>query len=183
MGAPYSLNLRDRVLAAADRGMPTRQIADIFMVRPVMVRPVWVRRVTQRRRESGETTPRKMGRPGPINIDRTRLAELVREYPDATLAELRDMLGIECAISLVSSALIKIDLSFTKGRSTPPSRARPMLQRLGPPASSARLTPTLALPVGRGVGAGVARYGTLALRSIYTQSSRLQTERLALSTY
>jgi transposase len=109
MGAAYSQDLRDRVLAAADRGMPTKQIAQVFMVSPA-----WVRRVKQRRSECGETTPRKMGGPGPIKIDRARLAELVREHPDATLAELRDMLDVDCAVSSVSAALIKMGLSYKK---------------------------------------------------------------------
>lgn len=137
MGAAYSQDLRDRVLAAIDRGMPTKQIAEIFMVSPA-----WVRRVAQRRRVAGETTPRKMGGPGPIKIDRERLAELVREHPDATLAELRDMLGIDCAISSVSAALIKMGLSFKKRRSTPPSRSGPMSLRPGPPGRTARAIPT-----------------------------------------
>lgn len=139
MGAAYSQDLRDRVLAAADRGMPTKQIAQVFMVSPA-----WVRRVKQRRSDCGETTPRKMGGPGPIKIDRTHLAELVREHPDATLAELRDMLGVDCAISSVSAALIKMGLSFKKRRSTPPSRTGPTSPRRGQPGRTARPTQTLA---------------------------------------
>jgi transposase len=139
MGASYSQDLRDRILAAADRGMPTKQIAQVFMVSPA-----WVRRVKQRRREDGETTPRKMGGPGPIKIDRARLAELVREHPDATLAELRDMLGVDCAISSVSASLIKMGLSFKKRRSMPPSRSGRTSPWRGPPGRTARPTPTLA---------------------------------------
>ena len=85
MAAPYSQDLRDRVLAAYDRGMKTKQIAIVFCVSPA-----WARRIKQRRRETGETTPRKMGSPGVRKIDRTRLLELVHADPDATLAELRD---------------------------------------------------------------------------------------------
>ncbi len=70
MDAPYSQDLRDRVLAAADRGMTTWQIADVFCVSAS-----WVRRVKQRRREFGETTPRKMGSPGICKIDRAKLAD------------------------------------------------------------------------------------------------------------
>jgi len=40
MASPYSQDLRDRVLAAYDRGMPTRQIADVFGVSPA-----WARRL------------------------------------------------------------------------------------------------------------------------------------------
>ena len=59
MGAPYSQDLRDRVLRAYDRGMKTKQIAETFAVSRS-----WARRVKQRRRDHGETTPRKMGGPG-----------------------------------------------------------------------------------------------------------------------
>ena len=34
MAKPYPQELRDRVLAAYDRGMKTRQIADVFAVSP-----------------------------------------------------------------------------------------------------------------------------------------------------
>ena len=40
MGAPYSQDLRDRVLAASDRGMPIKEVADVFAVSPA-----WMRRV------------------------------------------------------------------------------------------------------------------------------------------
>ena len=56
MGAAYGQDLRDRVLAAYDRGMQTKPIADLFQVSPA-----WARRVKQRRRETGETTARPMG--------------------------------------------------------------------------------------------------------------------------
>lgn len=117
MGAAYSQDLRDRVLAACDRGMPTKQVAEVFCVSRA-----WVRRVKQRRREHGETGPRKMGGPGPVKIDRVRLAELVRERPDATLRELREMLGVDCAESSICTALKRMGLTFKKRRSTPPSR-------------------------------------------------------------
>lgn len=117
MGAPYSQDLRDRVLAAYDRGMPTSQIARLFQVSPA-----WARRIKQRRRETGETTPRPMGGPGVIKIDRTRLAELVKEQPDATLKELRERLGVQCVESAICMALKRMGLSFKKRRSTRPSR-------------------------------------------------------------
>jgi transposase len=117
MASPYSQDLRDRVLAAYDRGMKTRQIAEVFGVSPA-----WARRIKQRRRETGETTPRPMGGATVIKIDRARLAALVRERPDATLKELRAMLAIDCAESAICMALKKLGLSFKKRRSTPPSR-------------------------------------------------------------
>jgi transposase len=117
MGAAYSQDLRDKVLAACDRGMQTKEVAESFGVSRS-----WVRRVKQRRRELGETTPRRMGGPGPVKVDRARLAELVAEQPDATLAELRDRLGCGCSESAVCVNLKKMGLSLKKRRSTRPSR-------------------------------------------------------------
>ena len=117
MAAPYSQDLRDRVLAAYDRGMPTKKIAETFAVSKA-----WARGIKQRRRETGETAPRPMGGATVIKIDRVRLAELVREQPDATLKELRERLGIQCAESAICMALKQLGLTFKKRRSTRPSR-------------------------------------------------------------
>jgi len=109
MARPYSQDLRDRVLQAYDRGMKTKQIAELFSVSSS-----WARRVKQRRRETGETTHRRMGGPGVTVVDREQLAALVREHPDATLAELRSRLGVQCALSTLCVALKKMGLSFKK---------------------------------------------------------------------
>lgn len=123
MATPYSQDLRDRVLRAYDRGMKTRQIAETFQVSPS-----WARRVKQRRRETGETTHRRMGSPGVIIVDREQLAVLVRRHPDATLAELRTMLGVQCALSTLCQALKAMGLSFKKKRSTRRNRTVRMLR-------------------------------------------------------
>ena len=117
MARAYSQDLRERVLAAYDRGMRTQQIAEVFGVSKA-----WARRLKQRRRETGETRPRPAGGARVVKIDRTRLAELVAERPDATLKELREMLGVECAESAICMALKKMGLTFKKRRSTPRSR-------------------------------------------------------------
>lgn len=117
MSAAYGQDLRDRVLAAYDRGRSTAWIAEHFQVSPA-----WARRVKQRRRETGETTPRPRGGARVIKIDRQRLAELVREQPDATLQELVDRLGVDCGIWAVCMALKRLKISFKKRSSTPPSR-------------------------------------------------------------
>lgn len=112
MATPFSQDLRDRVLLAYGRGMKTRQIALTFSVSPS-----WARRVKQRKRESGETSHRRMGGPGFTIVDRSQLASLVRERPDATLAELRTMLGVQCALSTLCIALKKMGFSFKKNDS------------------------------------------------------------------
>ncbi len=112
MAKPYSQDLRERVLRAYDRGMKTKQIALTFYVSPA-----WARRVKQRRGETGETTHRRMGSPGVTIVDRAQLASLVRKHPDATLAELRTMLGVQCALSTLCEALKQMGFSFKKKRS------------------------------------------------------------------
>lgn len=124
MGAAYSQDLRDRVLAAYDRGMQTKQIAEVFAVCPA-----WARRVKQCRRETGRTTALPQGGARRIKIDPNRLAALVKEHPDATLKELRDLLGIVCAESAICMALQRLKLSFKKRRSTRPSRIVPTSRR------------------------------------------------------
>ncbi len=126
MATPYSQDLRDRVLRAYDRGMKTKPIAEIFQVSPA-----WARRVKQRRRETGETTHRPMGGPGITIVDRNQLASLVRRHPDATLAELRTWLGVQCALSTLCQALKKMGLSFKKKRSMRRSKIARMSSKDG----------------------------------------------------
>ena len=126
MASPYSQDLRERVLAAYDRGMPTKRIAEVFAVSRA-----WARRLKQRRRETGETAPRPMGGATVIKIDMARLAELVRAQPDATLRELRERLGGVCGEPAICMALKRLGLSFKKRRSTRRSRTAPTWPRGG----------------------------------------------------
>ena len=138
MPIPYSQDLRDRVLAACDRAMKTKQIADLFVVSRS-----WVRRVKQRRREHGEVAPRP---PEPpiryAKINRVRLRELVETYPDATLVELRAMLGVQCAESAIWKALDKMGFTFKKRRSMRQSKIDQMSLSVVPRGSETRSSPT-----------------------------------------
>jgi transposase len=120
MGAAYSQDLRDRVLAAYDRGMASKQIADLFAVSRA-----WVRRVKQRRRESGQISPRPMGGLRVVKIDLEQLRMLVSRTPDATIKELHQQLqrhGTHCCESAVGMALGRLGFSFKKRRFMRPSR-------------------------------------------------------------
>ena len=123
MATPYSQDLRDRVLAAFDRGMATDHIATTFCVSPA-----WARRVRQRRRDHGETSPRKVGSPGVRKIDRDQLVELVTADPDATLEELRDRLGVACTSAAISKVLRKLGFTFKKRQSMRRNKTVPMSQ-------------------------------------------------------
>ena len=52
----YSMDLRKRVLADSDAGLPTKQVAEKYGVSRT-----WVRSLKQRRRETGEIAPRVGG--------------------------------------------------------------------------------------------------------------------------
>ena len=120
MGAAYSQDLRDRVMAVRERGLKTKQVAGFFGVSAA-----WVRRVMQRKRECGETAPRPRGGVTVVKIDLARLRELVQQQPDATARQLHERLGIECTVSAVDMALRRLGLSFKKRRSMRPSRIAP----------------------------------------------------------
>ena len=112
MTRPYSQDLRDRVFAAYDQGMRTKQIATRFNVSSS-----WARRVKQRKRETGETTHRPMAAPVVWKVDRSRLVELVQGRPDPTLAELRESLAVRCALSTICTVLKKLGFSYKKNDS------------------------------------------------------------------
>ena len=115
------MDLRTRVLAACDAGKLTSEVAALFTVSPA-----WVRRLKQHRRErGGDVAPRTGGgaRASRTKIDRGRLADLVKERPDATLVELRDRLGADVTPWAVGLALRALGLTYEKSRSGPPSRA------------------------------------------------------------
>jgi len=63
------MDLRERVIAACDRGQRTKDVAKTFGVSPS-----WVRRLKQHRRERGDVVPRKGGGSRGRKIDRGRLA-------------------------------------------------------------------------------------------------------------
>lgn len=133
MAAPYDQDLRDRVLGAYDRGMQTKHIAEVFQVSPA-----WARRVKQRRRESGETTPRPMGGVRVVKIDLDRLRELVTQQPDATIRELHQRLGADCCESAVGMALQRLGMTFKKDDScgrAGSTRRRPATRTVEGPAA------------------------------------------------
>jgi transposase len=122
--APYSMDLRTRVLEDCDSGLASKDVAAKFRVSRS-----WVDRVKQRRRETGEVGPR------PQTVFKTqafagqegRLRALVAAKPDQTLAELRDALHSAASLSSLWRALDRLDLTLKKNRTrrrTTPSRRR-----------------------------------------------------------
>ena len=122
----YSMDLRERVLADCDAGMGTKATATKYKVSPA-----WVRRLKQHKRERGDIVPRTGGGSRGHKIDRGRLAELVKEKPDATLVELGKSLGISVTPWAICKALRELELTYKKSRSAPPSRTARTSPRSG----------------------------------------------------
>jgi transposase len=122
----YSMDLRQRVVAACDQGQPTKAVALTFGVSAS-----WVRRLKQHRRERGDIVPRTGGGSRGQKIDRGRLAELAKAQPDATLVELRDRLGAAVTPWAVGKALRELKLTYKKSRSAPGSRTARMSRKSG----------------------------------------------------
>ena len=137
----YSYDLRERVVRACDEGRGTRrQIAALFGVSTA-----WIRRLLQRRRETGSfaAKPHAGGPPPKMTPGRCdRLAVLVTEQPDATLAELRDRLGAAVHRSTVARALARLDLTVKKKSRRRPSRAARTSGTSGRPSGAGRRAST-----------------------------------------
>lgn len=108
---PYSMDLRVRVLSDCDGGMATKQVAEKYSVSPA-----WVRRLKQRRRETGQIEPRRHtgGRKPKLAAYQDQLLRLVNEQPDATLAELREKLGVSVSLPTIWRMLKSAGLTFKK---------------------------------------------------------------------
>ncbi len=121
----YSMDLRVRVLEAAEAGDTTAELAGRFAVSPA-----WVRRLRPRHRGAGEVAPRKAKDPRvpTLRAHHDRIRALLAATPDMTLAELRDELEVAVALSTLWAAVRGLGLTFKKshpgGRAGPAGRGR-----------------------------------------------------------
>jgi len=122
---PYSKDLRLKILAALDRGMPRKEVSRIFGVSEPTIR-----RYLRLRRETGGVDPKPAPGP-PARKGRALEAALpgqVRRNPDRTLEEHRKLFedehGTEVSASTVSRALKRLGLPLKKSPSRPPSATR-----------------------------------------------------------
>jgi len=113
MAAPYSMDLRERVLKAWDASGDADEVAATFAVSRA-----WVHRLAQQQRETGSIAPRKQTkfRSRRLAGQDERLKALVNAKPDATLAELREELPTTAALSTLWLALDRLGLTVKKNR-------------------------------------------------------------------
>ena len=125
----YSRDLRERVFRDTDAGMTSAAVAEKYAVSRA-----WVDRLKQRRRETGEVSPRAQ-RYGPhpkLGPHLHRLADLIREQPDRTLAELQAALGLSASLATIWRAVKR--LGFTVKKNGTRVRTRPARHRRRAPA-------------------------------------------------
>lgn len=123
MGASYSQDLRDRVLAAVDRGVGAYAVARLFGVSVSYIYKALIRR-----RTSGETRalPHAGGVAPKLAPCDEALRSRVAQEPDITLAELQEWLradqGVTVSVGCLWNRLRHLGLTRKKSRGTPPSR-------------------------------------------------------------
>jgi transposase len=127
MGKPYSMDLRERVIAVIEGGMSTRQAAARFSI-GIATAGAWARL----KRAKGEVTPAKQGKPKGSVLDTHAdfICGLIAEAPDITLEEIAERLAGERATKVVSTAVWKFlarrDMTHKKRPLTRANKSVPM---------------------------------------------------------
>jgi len=113
-------DIRERAIEAYRRGKGTQE--EIAQHYGVTLRTF--QRWMARYHLNGDTSPHPRGHRKALFSGKrlNQLDQLVQEYPDATLEQLRDMSGMECSIMAVQRALDRLGYSFKKN--APRQRAR-----------------------------------------------------------
>lgn len=129
-----SLSKRLAILADCDAGSSTSKVSAKHGVSGTFVRSL-----KKERRETGTLCgPRQRGKGRKPKIDRIRVQELVAADADATLAELRERLGVRCSLSAIWSVLNALKITFKKKRSGRPSKTAPTSPSAASPGAPGR---------------------------------------------
>jgi len=122
----YSADLRERVLAAVDGGLPTAAVAERFGVSLS-----FIYKALKRRRLTGETTARAQRNRQTLKLaaQHAAIQAEVERRPDATLEEVRDWLrethGVEASLGLMHNTLVRLGLTLKKSPGGQRSRIGP----------------------------------------------------------
>jgi transposase len=125
---PYSMDLRERVAAAVEHHEGSlRQIARTFRVSTS-----FIVRLLPRRRAAGTLAPKPHGGGPPPALgpdDQERLADLIREPPDAPWEQLKQRGGFPCRLKTLWLALRHRRLTRKKKGLHASERDRPDVQK------------------------------------------------------
>jgi transposase len=117
----YSMDLRERVIAASEEGVMTHEeIAETFQVSVS-----WIGKLRKLFRETGsiEPKPHRGGQPGAFQGEAVeRLSQAVKDNPDATLKQLATVVGISCSTSATDRMLRNLGITRKKRQYMLPSK-------------------------------------------------------------
>ena len=116
----YSMDFRRAVAAAYEECESSAQVAEEYGCCAS-----WVRRLIQRQRETGSLEPLQHKLPDQRtydDADEQRIRELIREKPDATLAEVAASIAKPVHLCTVSRTLDRLGLPRKKSPRTPPNK-------------------------------------------------------------
>ena len=124
-----TLDLRKRILTCYDTGKETRaSVAKRFCVSLGMVK-----KLIQQRRHVGDIAPlhwRAGRKPLFTEEHKEQMQAAIRRQPDTTLAEFRELLGLDCSLPSIHRVLVRMGMTYKKRRFGPASRtARTSRQR------------------------------------------------------
>jgi transposase len=114
-GKAYGQDLRERVFAASDDGVPVGVIAEMLFVSIS-----YVSKALGRRRDTGETTarPQRCHVTPKLKAHHGAIRERVAACPDSTLEELKAWLleahDVEASVTLIWETLKLLELTFKK---------------------------------------------------------------------
>jgi transposase len=113
-GAPYSVDLRSRVLLDYDAGIGPAELA-----RRYRVARSWIYKLIGQRQKLGHVQPLKgeVGRKSKLKNSHEQLKRIVAQHPDATLAELRAKLPMSVCLTTLWRALSGLKLTLKKSHS------------------------------------------------------------------
>ena len=139
MGRAYSMDLRQRVMAAVHSGLTYEEAIERFRVSNSSILR-WARRL----RETGSFAALPMGgrKPFVLSEQRAWMQERLAAKPDLTLrallGELRER-GIEVSYFALWHVVHRSGISFKKSRSTPANRPARMSRAAAPAGSAFRV--------------------------------------------
>ena len=119
----YSLDLRERVMKAYDEGhWSVGLLAERFQVGEW-----WIHKLKRQRKREGSLAVRKgkVGQPRSLQGKQIeKLEKYVDGHPDATLAEIRERLGLSCSAVSIHHTLRRLGYRYKKNATGQRTRSR-----------------------------------------------------------
>ena len=105
--------MRKKILACYDTGKETREsVAKRFCISLGMVK-----KLIQQRRHVNDIAPlhwRAGRKPLFTSEHKDLMKDAIRRQPDTTLAEFRNLLGLDCSLTAIHNALVSIGMTYKK---------------------------------------------------------------------